>query len=316
MPPAADTRCRYGGLPVCHPDALPPFGDHLIGVAGYDRLYDWLWPDNQNRVMTGSSTGVLAVSIAFALTRGPVYLVGHDLSTIDDESHWDAAELAGKQWKEMKKSASFSTGYEDRMIPGNNGQLVRSIAWWDRFRNEISLMCRALRRPVYNVNAFHRVGALIQDTLSADLPDPDALPLFPGPILVPAKPERLEIWRAKARKLPADGESMVKNMEGLRDGICVERRRPAHEWNVGALVDRMSLTAGVSDDNAPPIGYALRSALFNNQALYHADLLRCTGEKRARWLTMDGIDSLCSSLIAAMQQLQPCLERIARDAAT
>ncbi len=314
MPPAAGTRCGFAGLPVCHPDGLAPFGSQLVGVAGYDRLYDWLWPDCQNRVMTGSSTGVLAVSVAYALTRGPVYLVGHDLATIDDESHWNKADLAGKQWKDCKKSSAYGSGYEDRLIMGNNGELVRSIAWWDRFRNEISLTSRVLKREVYNVNAFHRVGALIEHTQSADLPDPDTLPLFLGPNFAPPNPQRLDIWRAKARKLPRDGESMVSALGTLRDDIAHERRKAAHAWNVGALVDRMSLTAGVSDDNAPPIGYALRSALFNNQALYHADLYRCNGPNRARWLTMDGVDSLCSSLIVAMQQLQPCLERIARGA--
>lgn len=312
MPPAADTRCAFAGLPVCHPDALGPFDTRLLGVAGYDRLYDWLWPDNQNRVMTGSSTGVLSFSVALALTRGPVYLVGHDLATIDDESHWSAAELATTQWKEMKKSTVFGGGYEDRLIPGNNGQMVRSIAWWDRFRHEIGLLIRNLKRQVFNVNAFHRVGAVIEGSESADLPDPDMLPLFTGPNWRPPNPDRLETWRAKARKLPYDGRSLLTAMRALREDVSHERRKASHAWNVGALVDRMSLVSGVSAENAPALGYALRSALFNNQALYHAELSRCRGPNRARWVTIDGVDSLCSSLITAMYQLQPCLERISR----
>lgn len=314
MARAVGTRTRFAGLPVCHPEALPPFADNLLGVAGYDRLYDWMWPDNPNRVMTGSSTGVLAVSISFALTTGPVYLVGHDLATIADESHWSAAELAVKQWKEMKKATVFGGGYEDRMILGNNGEMVRSITWWDRFRNEIALMCRSLKRPVYNVNAFYRVGAYIEGTQAADLPDPDSLPLYLGPNLAPAQPHRYDRWRAKARTLPQDGVAMVAAMRDIRDAVAAERRKPSHAWNVGAIVDRMSLTAGCSDENAPAMGYALRSALFNNQALYHTELSRCTGPNRARWVTLDGVDSLCSSVIAAMDQLQPCLERIAREA--
>lgn len=312
MPPAKGTRAAFAGLPVCHPDALPPFEGNLVGVAGYDRLYDWFWPDNQNRVMTGSSTGVLAVSLAYALTRGPVYLVGHDLATIDDASHWEAAELATKQWKDMKKSTVYGGGYEDRLIPGNNGEMVRSIAWWDRFRHEIGLLARTFKRPIFNVNAFHRVGAVIEGTAAADLPDPDSLPLFLGPSWRPPKADRLEIWKTKARMLPWDGLSMMTSMRMLRDDISHERQKPSHLWNVGKLVDRMSLTAGVSNENAPAMGYALRSALFNNQALYHTELSRCVGPNRARWVTMDGIDSLCSSLESAMQQLQPCLERIAR----
>ncbi len=313
MPPAAGTRTAFAGLPVCHPDALGPFGSRLLGVAGYDRVYDWMWPDNPNRVMTGSSTGVLAVSLAYAVTCGPIYLVGHDLATIDDLSHWSAAELATKQWKDMKKSAVFGSGYEDRLIPGNNGQMVHSIAWWDRFRHEIGLLARTFKRPIFNVNAFHRVGAVIEDTQVADLPDPDTLPLFTGPNWRPAKPERLETWRAKARMMPNDGRALISAMKTLRDDVAIERTRSSHLWNVGALVDRMSLVAGVSVENAPAIGYALRSTLFNNQALYHTELSRCRGPNRARWATMDGIDSLCSSLITAMHQLQPCLERIAHD---
>jgi len=316
MPPAAGTRCGFAGLPVCHPDALVPFDSRVLGVAGYDRLYDWFWPDNQNRVMTGSSTGVLAVSIALALGTGPVYLVGHDLATIDDLSHWDAAELATKQWKSMKASAVYGSGYDDRLIPGNNGGTVRSIVWWDRFRHEIGLLARSLKRQVFNVNAFHRVGAVIENTSAADLPDPDSLPPFAGPNWRRPSLDRLAIWRAKARKLPEDGLSLARTVGELRHDIAIERRKAPHAWRINELVERMALTAGVSDENAPAMGYALRSALFNNQALYHVDLQRCQGANRARWLTMDGIDSLCSSLISALEQLMPCLERIAREAET
>ncbi len=312
MPPAAGTRCRYAGLPVCHPDALIPFGDHCLAVAGYDRLYDWFWPDQHFRVMTGSSTGVLTLSLSFAVGRGPIYLVGHDLSTIEEESHWDGAAAAGNQWKAMKQVSVYGHGYEDRWIPGNNGGIVRSIAWWDRFRHELGLLCRAMKRPVVNVNAFHRVGAVIEHTESADLPDPGSLPVFSGPDWRLPPIDRLGTWRAKAKQLPADVDGMLLSLETLRRDLTAERIKPAHTWNVGALVDRMSLTQGVSDANAPAFGYALRSALFNNQAVYHADLMRCQGPNRARWVTMDALDSLCASMESALTQLRPCLEEVSR----
>lgn len=312
--PVKGTRCIYAGLPVCHPDTLSPFGERIIGVAGLDRLYDWLWPERQAslRVMTGSSTGVLAVSIALAVTRGPVYLVGHDLAKESGASHWKKDDLAATDFAMMEKSTSFGAGYEKRLVPGNSGELVESIDWWDRFRGEIGLLSATIGRPVYNVTAHDRIGAVIPHTQAALLPIPGDLPVLPEFVWPERRPERLHAWRARAQKMPADCDALIASMGTLRDEVAAMRKLPAHEWNTGALSDRMSISAGVSEDNAQAYSYLLRSALHNSMALHHADLFRCKSADRARWLTMDGIDGLASGIVQALTKLRPCIERIAR----
>ena len=311
---AEDTRCVFAGLPVCHPDTLAPFRGRVLGVAGLDRVYDWLWPGDESRVriMTGSSTGVLSVSIALAVTMGPVYLVGHDLAKEGGVSHWGAAELATSDFRKMEQATVFGTGYERRLVPGNCGEMVESIAWWDRFRGEISLLCAALKmRKVINVAAHDRVGAVIPGALVAPLPDPATLETFYAPLL-PGHTGRLEAWRTRAKELPADGIRLYNALADLRNDVEAERGKPYPEWQIGALSDRMSLTAGVSEPNHQAFSYTLRSALHNEMARHHVDLSRTRDVQRAKWLTLDGIDSLAGALMTSLERLSPCLERIAR----
>lgn len=313
-PPARGTRCIFAGLPVCHPDTLEPFEGRTLGVAGLDRLYDWMWPGTQAevRIMTGSSTGVLAFSVALALGRGPVYLVGHDLAKEAGNSHWKTDDLAATDFKKMETVTVYGAGYGKRMVPGNSGELVESIDWWDRFRGEIALLTQAIRRTVYNVSAHDRIGAVIPGTLAAPLPAAADTPLLPEIVWPERRPERLHAWRARAQKMPEDADAVIARMAELRADIALERVKPAHQWNVGALSDRMSISAGVSPDNVQAFSYLLRSALHNSMAMHHADLFRCTSPTRARWLTMDGVDVLASGVTQALLKLRPCLERIAR----
>lgn len=312
--PARGTRCFFAGLPVCHPDTLTPFEGRTLGVAGLDRLYDWMWPGAQSslRIMTGSSTGVLAFSLALAVTRGPVYLVGHDLAKEAGNSHWKTDDLAAEDFKKMTQVTAFGAGYGKRMVPGNSGEMVESIDWWDRFRGEIALLTQAIGRTVYNVSAHDRIGAVIQGTKAAPLPKPEETPILPEMQWPERRPERLHAWRARAQKMPSDADHLIACMDRLRADIAHERTKPAHEWNVGALSDRMSISAGVTEDNVQAFSYLLRSALHNSLALHHADLFRCKNALRARWLTMDGVDVLASGVTQALLKLRPCLERIAR----
>lgn len=311
---AEDTRCIFAGLPVCHPDTLAPFRGRVLGVAGLDRVYDWLWPGDEARVriMTGSSTGVLSFSVAMAVTQGPIYLVGHDLAKEGGVTHWDAAELATSDFKRMEEATVFGTGYERRVVPGNCGEPVESITWWDRFRGEISLVCRALHmRQVFNVAAHDRIGAVIPGALVGPLPDPAGLETFYPP-LIPGHTGRLEAWRTRAKEMPADGLRLWNALGDLRNDIEAERLKPYPEWKIGALSDRMSLTSGVSEPNHQAFSYMLRSALHNEMARHHVDLSRTKDIPRAKWLTMDGIDSLAGALMTSLEHLMPCLERIAR----
>lgn len=312
------TRTIFAGSCVVPTGALEPFEGRAIGVAGGDQLYIWLDRGKGRRVNTGSSTGVFSFMVGAALTEGPVYLVGHDLARDREASHWAGANYSSGLWAEQKAkvqaSARVNTGYEDRLVPGNDGQPLPSIVWWDRFRNEIAGGVRDLRqigRTVYNVNAHDRVGAVIDGTEAAPLPDPASLPVL-GPIRLPdAQPERLEDWKRRAQALPEDSKAFRASLRSLRDDIAATRGKPVDQWDLDGLAARLSLNASVSEGNRWAFNYFLRSALHNSTAEMHLRR-RTPSTARFKWMVLDTMDGLCHALDNAMESLAPQLEEIAR----
>ncbi len=308
----------YAGLPVCPPEAVNGFGPaRAIGLYCGDRVYDWLCPDPGPRVDTGLSTGTLSVSVAGMLTRGPLYLVGHDLSRDETGTHWDGAKYAGDDWARVRATADntqgYGSGYNDRMIRGNDGGMVRSIAWWDRFRDDIAGMCYAIRgegRRVYNVNAHDRICAYIAHTDAAPLPDPDSLPPLPAWQLPPRDQTRFTSWAIRARRLPEDCDAFTKHLTGLRDDLAGHRRKPPMDWDPESFAKRMSLTAAVSEGNRMAFAYFLRSALHNVNAELHLKR-RTASTARSRWEMLRTMEDLCQALLNAVVRLQPGFEEIA-----
>jgi hypothetical protein len=145
---APGTRCVFAGLPVCHPDTVRPFEGRAIGLYCGDEVYRWLWPQVGKRVNTGSSTGVLSFTRAAAFGTGPVWVVGNDLSRGPAATHWQGAYYASSEWSRAKTGIDAGkvamSGYEERLVPGNDGGLVRSTTWWDRFRHELAFEINGL----------------------------------------------------------------------------------------------------------------------------------------------------------------------------
>ncbi len=315
---ARGTRTIFAGSCVVPSGAIDAFEGRTIGVAGGDQLYVWLDHGKDRRVNTGSSTGVFSFMVGSALTSGPVYLVGHDLARNREASHWEGANYSSGLWAEAKakvqSSARVNTGYEDRLVPGNDGQPLPSIIWWDRFRNEIASGVRELSqigRTVYNVNAHDRVAALIEGTQAAPLPDPASLPERGPVVLPPHKPERYEDWRRRAAILPQDGERFRASLRALRDDIAAARGKPVNQWDLDGLAARLSLNAQVSEGNRWAFNYFLRSALHNSTAEMHLRR-RTPSTARFKWMVLDTMDGLCHSLENALGHLTPKLEEIAR----
>jgi hypothetical protein len=315
---AKDSRSIYAGLPVCPPSVIADFGpERAIGLYCGDRLYNWLHPEPGARINTGLSTGTLSVTVASALGTGGVWLVGHDLSRDQQGTHWEGAAYAGNDWKRGYESVNqdkpFGSGYEDRMIRGNDGGWVKSIAWWDRFRDDISLEVATLReagRTVYNVNAHDRICALIDHTVAAPLPDPASLPLLPTWKLPPRDNRRLDDWRARVRQLPADGVAFTAHFTRLRDDLAAARRAPPASWDLEAFARRIDLASGVSAGNQMAFSYFLRSALHNCNAEMHLRR-RTASAGRSGWNTLSSMGSLCDALLLAMTKIQTVLEEIA-----
>jgi hypothetical protein len=316
---APGTRCIYAGLPVCQPDTVNAFEGRAIGLYCGDELYRWLWPEVGRRINTGSSTGVLSFNLSVLLGTGPVWLVGHDLSRGSAASHWQGATYASSEWKKFKGSSESEqvamSGFEERLIPGNDGGLVTSMTWWDRFRQELECDIGKLTgagRRICNVNAYDRTGAVIDGTLPEPLPDPASLPQLP-PLALPARDEgRLHQWQKRAKLLPQDADAFLRHLATMRDEFAAVRRQPPDAWPVEKLAERLSLTAPVSEGNRGAFAYFLRSAMHNVTAEMHARR-RTASPASCRWRIMDSMDSLSHALTNAVTTLRPVLQEIADD---
>lgn len=309
------TRAIFAGIAACHPDAVAPFEGRTIYLHALDRLYDWLAPREKLRCCTGSSTGVLTVLIACSLSRGKTYLVGHDLARSASATHWEACTRAGSAWAEEKAKIDGTgvNGYEDRMIPGNDGGLVQSIAWWESFRTEIATQAGCIPGRIVNINGHDKTYALIENTLSEPLPNPDTLPDLPPITLNHTNDARYDDWKTRAKELPKDAEGLRKSMKSLRDDIATAiHTRPPQAWPVEDLIGRMSCNAGVSAGNTAAFEYFLRSAIYNEQsyACYHARAF--TSKTQALYHTLKSIDRLADMLTSAVDHLQPVMEDIAK----
>ncbi len=317
---AGESRSIYAGLPVCPPAAVANFGpERAIGLYCGDRLYSWLDPQVTTRIATGLSTGTLSVTVASALGTGPVFLIGHDLSRDEQGTHWEGADYAGKDWQRVHSSVTqdkpFGSGYEERMIRGNDGGWVKSIAWWDRFRDDISIEGHNLAeagRTLYNVNAHDRICALIDHTQAAPLPDPQSLPLLP-PLRLPARDDRRLInWRQRVQHLPADGQAFATHFKTLREDLALARSQPPASWDLPAFAKRIDLDSGVSEGNRMAFSYILRSALHNCNAEMHLRR-RTSSPGRSGWNTLASMGDLCDALLLAMGTLQSGLEEITNE---
>lgn len=307
---AGNTHTYFMGLPVCHPDTVKPFGHRTVYLHAFDQLYDWLEPNERLRCLTGSSTGVLSFYVAASLTRGPVYLVGHDLAKdVNGKTHWDACTLGTEGFDgEAQNVGEFGdNGYEKRMIPGNDGGLVESITWWDTFRAEIGLQAAAIPDRVFNVNAYDKRYAVIENTRPAPLPSHIGMPYIPPVVLPRVNTERIERYRANRKQLPDDCDRFCDAMMNLQGDIRRTIMTPPTSWDLAALMSRMAPDAGVSAGNSAAFRYILRSAVFNDQSYAGYRARGFADQPNAVFTTMQSIDALCDACINTAQQLKPVM---------
>ncbi len=310
---AKGTRTIFAGIAACHPTTVEPFDGRAIYLHSMDRLYDWLSPREQARCLTGSSTGVLSFLVAASLTRGPVYLVGHDLGKEEDGAHhFDGCDLATKAYDAESKNAGGlgENGYEEREIPGNSGKNVKSIMWWDTFRGEIAMQASLIKGRVFNVNAHTKRYAVIENTLGAPLPDAGGLPDMAEIRVQRSETARYEDWRGRANKLGEDTESFLAAMGGIRTTIKALMRRHPSTWDLTAIMAQMVPETGVSDGNAAAFQYFLRSAFYNEQSLASWKARGFLSKDEAIYRTGRSLDGLAATVINAVEHLRPVLQAV------
>lgn len=195
----------FAGSPVVLADVASRFERRLF-VGGADKLYDWINP--RCRLPYGSSTGVMAASIASGMTTGMVYLVGHDLGFANGKSHWDEHDNVPE------------VANQELRIAANGGGSVQTIPFWNRLKNELTGIARSTGRIV-NINAHHGRGAVIPGTISGPLPSAEGALAWgvPAPRL-----DILESWAAKAKALPDDAHHILAKLDGITDIRQTEMR--------------------------------------------------------------------------------------------
>lgn len=202
--PDACSTMTFAGAPLVHPDVMNRFTRHFYVPSG-DVLYKWCNLPGEDSVFYGSSTGTTAINVAAYCTRQKVYLVGHDLAYDGSDSHW-----AGSQAERTKREKTTET------ILGHNGEQLPCERIWKRLCRQISDTASTLHSSLVNVNAYHRVGALIPGLAGEPLPDPSSLPDFTMPT-GDACPERLREWRRHARKLPMHARQLNQFFQNAAD---------------------------------------------------------------------------------------------------
>jgi hypothetical protein len=190
----------FSGAPFVAKPVMDRFARHAY-MPDANSLCAWSSLPDDLHMHYGSSTGTAAISMACTLTKGPVYLVGHDLAYDAGVSHWSGA-----------KSAPM---LEDGTVLGNNGEHLRSTWMWRRYRAMISELARC-HGMVINTNALAKRGAAIDATMAGQLPDPASLPDLVRPALV-SNERRLSLWKSRARQLPRSAHTAMRVFDSATD---------------------------------------------------------------------------------------------------
>lgn len=149
----------FAGTPVVPPQTLAAFEGHRTRlITQPDVLYRWMLGEAREDLdlWTGGSSGTMATAVALRLTTGPVYLVGHDLST-GPVHHWEGAPVSTDLHADDEQSL---------LVRGARKPEVQTKPDWARFAMQLADM--ATDRTVYHVAGEDSVailGAQVVDSL-------------------------------------------------------------------------------------------------------------------------------------------------------
>jgi hypothetical protein len=204
-----------------------------------------------------------------------------------DQSHYDGAPDAVTQsLREQQRSLANTTcdSYQLRDVPGTHGKTVKAIAWWDRFRVEISAMAN-----VYHAQTGHQIinalpnGALINGTVQGSLPRADSLRKLHVQ-LPPRDQQQYDDWYERAKHVPEQAQELSAHF----------RRHLDHSMPVLERVDGMRSSAGIGDDNANAFQYVLRSQVWYANVFMHQHCMN-TPVAHARTAAHVAMDRMCNA---------------------
>lgn len=220
-----DYQVPFAGKGVVHQDVVEKFANHWF-VPCTDILYGWAGAQAPEMASHGQSTGTMTVSVATALTTGPVYLVGHDLS-MGETSHVSFAKAVAVHDQECFATDGYSgTVYTDW--------------WWDMFRRHIEWRCK-IHGNCINVNELDGIGARIHHSKPGRLPSPEALMDFRMPPTPPPNLARLESFNNRCKTLAIDAKRALVKLSSRQltsEDTGLQALFPNENWRMFAYVFR------------------------------------------------------------------------------
>ena len=213
-------------MPVVPRATFTPFRKY-VRVCHDDSLYSWACIGD-DAIVTGSTSGTMAVAVACHLTRGDVYLLGHDL-LIDD----------GQYASGMTRFA-----HNEPEVPciGNDGNSHVTKPSWMGAGSDIAWMGESLNaagRKLFNLSAGMGMGLRITNAVPATVHDiPDVI-RYAGMKLDEPRVVRSNVV-SKGRNLSDDFARLVAHAATVKAG------------------DDLDIRSIVGEDNAEIFSYILR----------------------------------------------------------
>ncbi len=209
----------FCGSPFVPNAAVEAFSRHSLWLPP-DPLFDWyLGDDLQSEYMAGTTSGTAAIAAAKHLTKGPVYLIGHDLCG----GHMAGADVS------QRTADAFDA---ERL--GNDGHMHQTKTAWLRAKSDIDGAGDTSR--LINVGGFHGFGLVLNGVPCADMPEvllDDLHGINPLHAIIDAAeamaPDRLDGFRDRCRFLADDLATAAANAQDatVLEHLALERLTPA-----------------------------------------------------------------------------------------
>lgn len=149
----SDKSVIFCGSPFVPNAAIEAFSRHSLWLSP-EPLFDWyLGEDIQSDYHPGTTSGTSCIAVAKWLTKGPIYLIGHDLCG----GHMSGADVS------QRTADAFDC---ERM--GNDGLMHQSKTAWIRAKSDIE--GSGDKSQLINVGGFHGYGLVFDGITIGDIP--------------------------------------------------------------------------------------------------------------------------------------------------
>jgi hypothetical protein len=309
----ATSKAVMVALPVVHPSSVEPFADRVMWWWNSDDLYPWLDP-KEFKLHSGRSAGTITVALAGLLGVKEAYLIGHDLSFRDGQSHAVGVNaMAPDTFNAVKhQSSRDSANYHLRLIDAerNGGGTLETQGLWEIFRSDIVLIMHPYREQTkfINLNIATKTGLVIAGTVEGTLPEPS------GKLLEKSHPTRVvadDAWpkfRERCLQLGEDFRVVKEKLDEVSKELESWRPLAQDRKTVEAMGSRVDITKIAHKDNSSWFGYVFRAALRNLMVRLHHNTYVGTMAER-NWNQVQIMRLYSQTIPMLIERLRPELEQ-------